>query len=185
MSRKSILRISALVAVVGITVYFLMKEEELSASEIIEYEGPNAELDDIRLLYSDSAQLKVMVTGDKQLELQNGNREFPEGIYVEFYDEQEKLSSTLKADYGIIDKQTEIYTVIGNVEVVNQGENQKLNTEELNWNPKGKSQEQLYTDKTVRIADNGNLIVGEGMTADQNFNKYTIKKVTGEFNDLD
>lgn len=181
MRQKTLLKIAGLVFFVSVTAYLLIREDESSSTEKVVYEGPVSDMDSVRIIYSDSAKVKMIITGKKQRELQNGNQEFPEGVFVLFYDEEEQPTSRLTGDYGIIDKKTEIYTVIGNVEVINEKEKQQLNTEELNWNPRAESKERLYTDKFVRIETADEILTGEGMTSDQDFNEYEIKNVTGIF----
>src|SRR5690349_21246456 len=62
------------------------------------YDGPIMEVDSMKTIYSDDAEVKVILTAKKQLALQNGNREFPEGVVVDFY-EHGKISSTLTSNF--------------------------------------------------------------------------------------
>jgi hypothetical protein len=49
-------------------------------------------------------------------EYQNEDREFPEGVYMEFYDEFGKISSTLKANKAYYFKKKDQWRGQGNVE---------------------------------------------------------------------
>ena len=55
--------------------------------------------------------------------------------------------------------------------------NERLNTEELFWNP---TDEEIYTEKFVRIETEDQILLGQGLTADQDFSTYKIEKLTGE-----
>lgn len=141
------------------------------------YTGPVIEVDTVETWYSDSAQLKIHMTAPKQLELQNGNREFPEGLYVQFYkDSTQQTPSYLKANYGILLKNQNLYKVSGNVIVENPIERKKLTTEELFWSPITKK---ITTKEQVIISTPNEIIKGVGMEANQDFSSYTINQVTG------
>jgi len=141
------------------------------------YDRPLLEVENMVTLYSDSAKVKVKVEAQRQLEFESGDSEFPEGVYVEFYDENQKISSTLKANYGYYTKKENLYKAIGDVEVNSFENDEKLNTEELFWEP---DKAQIYTDKFVRIETGEEILLGEGLTATQDFSSYKILKPTGE-----
>ena len=146
-------------------------------SEVMPYEGPFLEIENMVTLYSDSAKVKVKVEAQRQLEFENGDSEFPEGVYVEFYDNNQKISSTLKADYAYYTKKENLYKATGDVEVNSYEKDQKLNTEELFWR---QDKGEIYTDKFVRIETAEEILLGEGLTATQDFSSYKILKPTGE-----
>lgn len=146
-------------------------------ADVKPYEGPLLEIENMVTLYSDSAKVRVKVEAQKQLEFENGDSEFPEGVYVEFYDENQKISSTLRANYGYYTKKENLYKATGDVEVNSYEEDQKLNTEELFWKP---DKEEIYTDKFVRIETAEEILLGEGLTATQDFSSYKILSPTGE-----
>ena len=68
-------------------------------SEMPIYEGPILELTNATTYYSDSAVVRIKLEAPKQLEFENKDREFKEGIYLEFYEPDGTLSSNLKANY--------------------------------------------------------------------------------------
>jgi LPS export ABC transporter protein LptC len=148
----------------------------LQKQEFIAYDGPLVEADHITTLYSDSAIVRVKLKAQKQFELQSGDREFPEGIYLEFYELDGSISSTLTANEGFYFTETNIYRAVGDVVVIGLQNDEKLNTEELFWSP---DREEVYTDKFVRIESEGELHMGEGMVAAQDFSTWRILKPTG------
>src|SRR6478735_7603250 len=80
---------------------------------IVQYKGPAIESDNIETRYSDSSKLKIKLRAPKQLELQNGNRVFPNGVKMEFYGEKGEITSTLSANSGIYYKDENYYNVKG------------------------------------------------------------------------
>ena len=100
--------------------------------------------------------------------------EFKEGLKVQFFDINGKKESELNSDYAIIDE-NELMVVENNV-VVRNINGDILETEKLNWN---KQKEEIFTDEFVKISTKNEVIFGEGLISNQNFSKYTIKKIKG------
>src|SRR5690606_4116423 len=101
----------------------------------------------------------------------------PKGVFVTFFDEDEKVSATLRANYGVrydVSKRMEARYA---VEVVNK-EGTKLETEKLIWN---ENTQRIYTDAPVKITTATEVITGHGMESNQDFTQYELKKVTGTF----
>ena len=136
--------------------------------------------DSVTLLYSDSTQLKVVLKANRMLIFNKNVTEpytlLPKGLFVTFFDDQEKVSATLKANYGIrydIKKQMEAKYA---VELINK-DGTKLETEKLIWN---EVTQRIYTDVFVKITNRKEIIMGTGMESNQDFTKYEIKHVTGQ-----
>lgn len=142
------------------------------------YEGPVLQASNVETYYSDSADLKLKLQAAKQLEFDNRDREFPEGVSLTFYSDKGQVNATLKANYGKKKHKTGIYTVEGDVVIKSYKKNKQLNTELLNWNPET---QKVYTDKFVRIKTKDEILTGEGLVADQDFENYRIKNPAGEF----
>lgn len=144
----------------------------------VEYSGPLSEMEDVDLLYAESDRVKVKMKAKKILEFKNGDREFPEGLYLEFYDVNGILTSTLKANHAFYIKELDQWRGREKVEVVNLEKKQQLNTEELFWEPRTKK---IFTEKFVTIKLENEVIYGTGLDAVQDLSVYTIRKVEGEF----
>lgn len=144
----------------------------------IKYTGPFRETAQVLTLYSDSAKVRVKLQAPLQEDYENGDMVFPDGIDVEFYEEGEAVTSTLRANYGKQESNKDLYLVRGNVIVHNLQKQEKLETEELYWN---KAKAQIYTDKFVKITTPEEILMGQGLQANQDFSSYRIKKVTGVF----
>lgn|SRR5690606_6187696 len=144
--------------------------------EILVYDGPVREAENVEHLYTENGKVKVKMLADQLLERQNGDQEFPKGLYLEFYDEFGKLESTLRANQASFNKAEELWRGVGNVEVINIKKSEQLNTEELFWKPKDK---RIFTEKFVTIRLQRDVIYGEGLEAAQDMSSYRILKPSG------
>lgn len=140
------------------------------------YTGPINEGYDVTTLYSDSAVVKLKFEAPVVHDFENGDGEYPEGIYLEFYDKEGEMTNTLRADYCYFYSDKNEYKASGDVVMRSIKEKQQLNTEELFWNQK---EEKVYTDKFVRIETEDQITMGEGLEAAQDFSWYTIKDSRG------
>ncbi len=147
-------------------------------SEPVEYSGPLREAYDVDMLYSEKDRIKVKMKAKRILELKNGDQEFPEGLYLEFYNELGVMTSTLKANQAYYFKKENQWRGRGKVEVINLERKQQLNTEELFWSPATKK---IFTEKFVTIKLETEVIYGTGLDAVQDLSTYTIKKPEGDF----
>ena len=151
--------------------------EQTTVDDIQEYQGPFIEIENGETIYTDSAVVKLKMYADLQLEFENGNREFPEGIFIEFFEDGE-MAATLKANSGFYNKENDKYTALGAVEVVNFLEKNQLNTEELHWTPQD---QKIFTEKFVTIKSTSEILTGDGMIANQDLTSYEIISPKGVF----
>ena len=142
------------------------------------YTGPLREAENVTMLYAEKDMLKMRMSGKRVLEFENGDREFPEGLFLEFFDEQGKLTSTLVANHAYFFKREYQWRGRGNVEVKNLSSFQQLNTEELYWKPDTK---RIFTDKFVTIREGGDVIYGTNLDAAQDLSDYTLDRPKGQF----
>lgn len=152
------------------------KQKEVT--QMVEYKGPLMEAVNVDMLYSERDQIKVKMKAAKMSEYKNGDREFPEGIFLEFYDEKGVMTSSLRANEAYYFKAENQWRGRGDVEVKNIQKRQQLNSEELFWAPETK---RIFTEKFVTIRMENEVIYGTGLEALQDMSKYTIKKPAGDF----
>jgi LPS export ABC transporter protein LptC len=135
--------------------------------------------DSVTLLYTDSAMLKVVLKANRMLMFDRNVTEpftvMPKGFFVTMFDEDEKISATLKGGFGVRFGYSKRMEARYKVEVVNlKGE--KLETERLVWDENSK---RIYTDAFVKISTGKEVIMGKGLESNQDFSKYEIKEITG------
>jgi LPS export ABC transporter protein LptC len=136
--------------------------------------------DDVQIIYSDSALLKVILEA-KHLERFLGEDPYLEmtnGVYVRFFNNQGAIESELRSNYAISYEHSDIMEAKENVIVVNK-KGETLNTEHLIWE---KKTEKIRTDEFVKITTEDEVIFGHGLESNQDFTKYRIKKIKGTIN---
>lgn len=142
----------------------------------VKYTGPTMESSNVATLYSDSARLKIKIEAKLQWQYENGDAAYPKGIHVTFYDQNEAVSSTIRANYAKYDKQKDSYYGRGNVIVKNIAKDETMKTEELYWD---RMKRQIHTDKFVTIQTKTDIIQGNGLISDDRFVHWKILNPTG------
>jgi LPS export ABC transporter protein LptC len=145
------------------------------AMQIQEYTGPIFDIGPSVNYYSDSAVVRMRMEAPRQLVFANEDSEYPEGLYMEFF-EKGKMTSTLRADYCYYTKKEDLYKATGNVVIQSMQTKDRLDTEELYWSQK---KEEVFTDKFVKIEQDGYLHLGEGLEAKQDFSYWKILDAQG------
>ena len=142
--------------------------------------------ENIEMLYSDSAIVRVRILSPllkRYTTRQESYDEFPNGLHVEFFKENQKVTSWLTADYAIRkDKDSKIY-VENNVVLYNK-RNEKLFTDELIWDEEN---EIIYTNKVVKIVQPalGDTSLGFGFRADQEFTRFEFLRSYSAIKNID
>ena len=108
----------------------------------------------------------------------NDDQEYPEGLFVTFFDDDEKISSTIKANYGYYFEKEDKWRLMGKVVVQNPKEGQKLETEEMYWMP---TTHDILVEKkdSVTITKPDQILYGKGLTAKDDFSQYKISNPSG------
>ena len=104
-------------------------------------------------------------------------RTFPEGLRVEHYDAQGRLS-TIEADYAIIYAQTNIYDLRGHV-VMETHDGKRLQTDQLYWD---RNSDWIFTEGrfTLTNPEDGTVLNGQGMDFNRDFTYFNAHKTGGE-----
>jgi LPS export ABC transporter protein LptC len=144
--------------------------------EIQEYTGPIREGTNLVLYRSDSALVTIKMETPRVLDFGNGDQEYPEGFFLEFYDKLGNPTSSLRADYCYYTRKDNLYKATGNVVIQDNETKDKLNTEELFWDEK---KGEVFTDKFVRIEKEGELHMGDGLEAKQDISYWRILNPKG------
>ena len=134
---------------------------------------------EVELIYSDSAVIRVKIKAPlmlTHLEKVNPYQEFPEGIEVDFYNERQRVTSHLTANYAIrYEKKREI--IIRDDVVWQSGKPETLETEELIWNEKDKN---VHSNRFVTITTPEDVIYGYGFEANEDFTYWKIDAPQGQ-----
>lgn len=154
------------------------KEEPVDKKAVV-YKGPLLETSNVLTFYSDSAKLQIKYTAPLEQQFESGDKLYPKGISVTFYSEGgTQVLNTLRGNYGKYDKNKNLYLIRGDVRVSNEQKRQSMKTEEMYFDQVA---QRIYTDKFVRIETQTEILTGTGMTANQDFSRYTILNPEGVF----
>jgi LPS export ABC transporter protein LptC len=173
-----------LIACVIISAVFSACENDMEKVKIISGKKamPAETGKDVEILYSDSAKLKarLLATELNRFVQKPPYIEMPKGIKLYFYDSNQKVNSTLTAQYAKVLQfpDNNIMEARRKVVVVNEN-NEKLETEHLIWNQK---EETIVSNAYVTITTKDEIIMGDGLESNQSFTKYKIKKMKGTIN---
>ena len=135
--------------------------------------------ENVEIFYSDSAVVKVRIKSPKLIRYSDQGEyydEFPDGLLVEFLNQNKRVTSWLEADYALRKDVEKKIFVKDNVRLFNK-DNDELYTDELIWD---ENNEEIYTYKAVKInqPSQGDTSFGIGFRADQEFTKFSINKYT-------
>jgi len=139
---------------------------------------PTLSVTNTEILFTKNALIEVKIISkqiNRYINIEKPYTEFPQGLYVEFYDSTQIVTSYIKANYCIYDETERLWTAENDVVSVSD-EGDTLNTEFLIWDEKtGK----IYSDRYVRITNKDGIIHGKGFEANQDLSNWKIKKTSG------
>lgn len=143
------------------------------------FEGPIMEMVQVNTILTDSGKQALQLEAPLQLDFENGDRTYPEGLNLTYFGKSEEAICTFRSNIATFEKETNLWKGEGNVHVINLHNGDELNTELLYWSP---ADEQFFTDKFVTIESQGEIHKGEGLRANQDFTTYQILKPSGTIN---
>ena len=140
-----------------------------------ETEAPTIQGTNIRVIYSDSAKVKVQVLAPVYKQYPTAERpymEFVDGLEVYFYDDSATIESEIRADYTIYYMEERLWHATGNVEAKNLLSGDALYTDELFWD---ENQELIYSDSYTRVISEDNILYGKkGFRSHQNLSNWQL-----------
>jgi LPS export ABC transporter protein LptC len=133
---------------------------------------------DVEILYSDSSIVRIRIKAPAlifHLQASDPFQEFSEGIHIDFFNPQGKITSTLTADYAARYQSKKLTFLKKNVrwESINK---EVMESPELTWNEETQN---LYTNKFVVIATPKDTVFSQGFNADQSFNQIQMRVIDG------
>ncbi len=141
------------------------------------------EAKDIHITFTNGGRTKSILTAPLMLRVQDTvpYTEFPKTLFVNFYNEQQVIESTLKANYAKYKEQQSIIFLRDSVRVINIANGDTLYCRELYWD-RSRTGNEFYTDKPVRVRTKTQIIDGTGLDAGQDFKNWHITYPTGVIN---
>ena len=143
--------------------------ESLNESAIPVQESWNSQI-----IFTENGIRKAVLYSDHIRVYEESREKLLTGVKINFYDENEVVTSTLTSKKGRVDDITENMYAIDSVVAKNK-EGRVLRTDELMWNNK---KQKISTDDFVIIEDDKERIEGYGFESDQGLKNYTIFNIT-------
>ena len=134
---------------------------------------------DVTVFYSDSAKLRVKITGPLSKRYTRGyavEEEFPEGVYVEFLGASGTPDAWLTADYAIRKEAEKLIITRGNV-VLENLEGEKIEGPELIWDERKR---EIYSNRFVKITTGDEIIYSYTFRSDESFTRMELKAIEGD-----
>jgi len=142
---------------------------------------PNLSGKNVELFRSDSGKLNMKMFAPEVKIYENVDnpfREFPKGMDVFFFDENQRVKTHISSKYAIYYIEENLYYARDSVVVKNTLTNEWVKSEEMYWDEK---KEIVYSDKfsTIQTKD-GTYYGREGFESTQDFTIRKLKKATGK-----
>ena len=138
-------------------------------------ERPTVKGTNIRVIYSDSAKVKVQIMAPTYEQYPNAERpymEFPDGMQVYFYDDSLQMESEITSEYAIYYIEERLWHATGNVVARHFVDGDALYTEELFWN---ENEKRIYSDSYTKVHNEENVLYGSrGFRANQDFSNWQL-----------
>ncbi len=179
LKKKYIYRIAVLISGTAI----LLSSCESNLEQIKAFSSPEnlpvVEASNFETMYTDSGEVRFSLKAPKLLQFEADGKtyiEFPEGIELIKFDENQNIISSITADYAKNFEKEEKWEAKNNV-VATNAQGDTLKTEHLIWEEKT---EKIYTEEFVRIIRDDQVITGIGFESDQSLQNWRIKNPKGE-----
>ncbi len=170
---------SGIVTVIAVTMLFSC-EGNLQKVRALDSPGedPQAIGRNLNLRYTDSGRVVAVLRSERMLDYTNLSfpyREFPDGVEVEFFDDNNK-KNTITANYGIVYDATGLIDLQGDVVLITS-DSTRLEASQLFWDQK---QGWVFTDRPNTIRrPSGARNEGQGFDSDLNFTNFRSRTNVG------
>lgn len=168
----------------GFFILFALSSCENDARKIVQYDLPEKlpmqSIKDAEFLYSNEGNV-VMKLKAPLVDQYQGDKvysEMPKGVHLQIYDSALRVTSELTSNYAIDLEYENRMEAREDVVVINE-KGEQLNTEHLVWDKKSAK---FTSDVFVKITTKNQVLMGEGLIANQDFSDYQILKPRGTIN---
>lgn len=175
---------SSRIAAILVAVLFLFNacaegiQDNRDIPDIVNYPGLSANNMELFRSQYGKVHLKVKAQTVNVFSYQEEPKtEFPDGIVVEFFDDNMNVTSYLSANKAVYYEKENRWEAIGNVEAKNI-EGTLFNTEYIEWDEKT---ELIKSDRFIKVTDKDAIFIGRGFRAKQDFTDWKIFNISGDF----
>jgi len=173
-------QISIAVLFIGAAIFFYACESDIEKIKAFSLTDtlPESEAVNFESLFTDSGQVRFFLKAPKLLRFENEGKayiEFPEGMELVRYDDNNRITSGITANYAKQIEKEQKWEAKNNV-IATNANGDTLKTEHLIWEEQS---EKIYTDEFVKIIRADQIITGIGFTSDQSLENWKIKNPKG------
>ena len=165
-------------SVFAVILHFSCDDGSSTLKQINQFnENPVGIAYDIHMTYTDSAEVKAILTAPLNLDythLSFKYSEFPEGLKIIFYNDNNE-ENTVVADYGILYNQTKIVDLQGNV-VLLSNDGSRLETSQMYWDSE---KEWLFTEQPFTFKNINYDMAAIRLDTNREFSKFQTGNLTG------
>ena len=165
-------------SVFAVILHFSCDDGSSTLKQINQFnENPVGIAYDIHMTYTDSAEVKAILTAPLNLDythLSFKYSEFPEGLKIIFYNDNNE-ENTVVADYGILYNQTKIVDLQGNV-VLLSNDGSRLETSQMYWDSE---KEWLFTEQPFTFKNINYDMAAIRLDTNKEFSKFQTGNLTG------
>ncbi|WP_462316929.1 LPS export ABC transporter periplasmic protein LptC [Marinilabilia sp.] len=139
---------------------------------------PSLALNDLETVITDSGRVAYRFITPEMNKYDNREEpytEFPKGLHLIVYNNQEEIDAQIKSQYAIYYERDELWELQNNVEAVNF-KNEVINTEQLFWDAR---EHRIYSDEFIKITTDQEILTGYGFESDESLENYTIQNISG------
>ena len=160
----------------GILLSCAKKEEKVAAKPLDPDKVPMMVTHNVKTLISDSGITQYRITTPVWYVYDGGSNprwRFPEGAYLEQFDDKFKVIATVRCDSAMYDTQKQLWRLDGNVRIQNV-KKELILTNQLFWDQRW---QEVRSDSFVHIERIDRVIEGYGFKSNQDLTRYSINRV--------
>ena len=127
-------------------------------------------------------QLKLTAPVINAYDGEEAKTEYPEGVFIQFFGNDDKISTSLSAKYAISYDYKQIMEARNNVVVIDYNSGDTTYMESIVWD---KNEKRIYSDKPIKSVNGSRITYGDGFESDESFKNPQILRQRGtlEWND--
>lgn len=116
-------------------------------------------------------QLKLDAPSIQKFDGEEPKTEYPDGVFVQFFNSQNEVSTSLSAEYAISYDAQNIMEARNNVVIIDYGSGDTTYMESIVWN---KDEKRIYSNKPIKSVNGTRITYGDGFESDDKFKNPKI-----------
>lgn len=166
----------------GVALFMFSCKSDLEKVSVFatELDLPNLSAKNLAVEHTDTGKLQLKFVTPvlhRYTSVEEPYYEFPEGVEVYFYDENQKIKSIITANYSIYFENTQVWEARDSVVAKNTETGETIETEQLFWE---QPKQIIYSRVFTKITNEDGIYYGEdGFEAAQDLSKYKLLGSSG------